>query len=373
MGEKVFIARQDTLEDVQAKAGNIHTNTDGEILPALWIAEYKLHGEKSYVFRDADIWERMCKSTAAVNDTQINGEALEFVLTHPEKASLSDWLMRLSDTRADGQALFAGIETAAQLAGNAAAMAAIVQSETAMTALSASETAMTALGGAGTAMNAICSNEMALEKAMQSPHYGEAMRGEDMAIAKIALALAGQAGYAAAGGMAAITGNEEALSAVLDSKSVMDALCASETGIGAVLNSETAFTALSASETGRQAVADSKTALKLIVNNDTLVEAVEASEDWYGSLSTSKVKKHYSTSYESYGDYDIFHGVGYAVNQWSGTANKSATTKLDGVSYSCFTTDPTKIGKFFKSSLLFNAYPKYSYVHYIPIGEAIEG
>jgi len=32
MGDRVFIARQDTLEAVQR-------NTDGEILPALWISD----------------------------------------------------------------------------------------------------------------------------------------------------------------------------------------------------------------------------------------------------------------------------------------------------------------------------------------------
>ena len=108
MGDRVFIARQDTLEGVRG-------NTDGEILPALWIAEYKLHGENSYVFRDADVLARMYRSTAAVNDPQINGEALEFVLTHPGAASLSDWLARFSDARAAGQDLFTGLETAAEM------------------------------------------------------------------------------------------------------------------------------------------------------------------------------------------------------------------------------------------------------------------
>ncbi|MCI8868301.1 MAG: hypothetical protein HFE61_09285, partial [Anaerotignum sp.] len=145
MGDRVFIARQDTLEAVQR-------NTDGEILPALWIAEYKLHGENSYVFRDADVLARMYRSTAAVNDPQINGEALEFVLTHPGAASLSDWLVRFSDARAAGQDLFTGLETAAELAENRAAMTALSASETAMTALSASETAMTALSASETAM-----------------------------------------------------------------------------------------------------------------------------------------------------------------------------------------------------------------------------
>lgn len=124
MGDRVFIARQDTLEAVQR-------NTDGEILPALWIAEYKLHGENSYVFRDADVLARMYRSTAAVNDPQINGEALEFVLTHPGAASLSDWLARFSDARAAGQDLFTGLETAAELAENRAAMTALSASETA--------------------------------------------------------------------------------------------------------------------------------------------------------------------------------------------------------------------------------------------------
>ena len=226
MGDRVFIARQDTLEAVQR-------NTDGEILPALWIAEYKLHGENSYVFRDADVLARMYRSTAAVNDPQINGEALEFVLTHPGAASLSDWLARFSDARAAGQDLFTGLETAAELAENRAAM----------TALSASETAMTALGESGTAMNAVCSVEMALDKAMKSTHYEKTMREKGMPIAKIVAALAGIE-FETISGMAGIVSNSTAMTAIAASGTAMTAIAASATARKKIEQSSVACSAL---------------------------------------------------------------------------------------------------------------------------------
>lgn len=54
MNEPIFIARQDTLEQ--------------EILPAHWLAQYKLFGEESYTFQDKEIWKKLCMSSAAAND-----------------------------------------------------------------------------------------------------------------------------------------------------------------------------------------------------------------------------------------------------------------------------------------------------------------
>lgn len=202
---KVFIARQDTLESVKSTAESVKStaesvknttenvkstadsikstaegtrttvntiNTavkavqaslDGEALPPLWIAEYKLHGENCYVFRDADVLARMYKSTAAVNDPVINGEALEFVLKNPGKASLSDWLKRLSDTRANGASLFSGVETAAQLAAKSSAMTAVAGSRTAMEAISRSKTAMVAITASSSAFSKITASAVARE------------------------------------------------------------------------------------------------------------------------------------------------------------------------------------------------------------------
>ena len=50
MNEPIFIARQDTLEQ--------------EILPAHWLAQYKLFGEESYTFQDKGIWKKLCMSSA---------------------------------------------------------------------------------------------------------------------------------------------------------------------------------------------------------------------------------------------------------------------------------------------------------------------
>ena len=67
MNEPIFIARQDTLEQ--------------EILPAHWLAQYKLFGEESYTFQDKEIWKKLCMSSAAANDRDMHAEALEEMLT----------------------------------------------------------------------------------------------------------------------------------------------------------------------------------------------------------------------------------------------------------------------------------------------------
>lgn len=61
MNEPIFIARQDTLEQ--------------EILPAHWLAQYKLFGEESYTFQDKEIWKKLCMSSAAANDRDMHAVA----------------------------------------------------------------------------------------------------------------------------------------------------------------------------------------------------------------------------------------------------------------------------------------------------------
>lgn len=251
---KVFIARQDTLEAVRDTLEAVRDtleavqgNTDGEILPAVWIAEYKLHGENSYVFRDADVLARMYKSTAAVNDPQINGEALEFVLTHPGAASLSDWLMRLSDTRAEGQALFAGIETAEQLAGNAGAMAAVVQSEILFPALLNNETILAAFGMSETAMNVICADKTVFEKAIGFNKFKRIMREKDMPAAKLIAALAGIA-FETITGLAGIVSNAESMQEVALSLEAMTFTAESPVAMDEIVADADALECIKASE-----------------------------------------------------------------------------------------------------------------------------
>lgn len=79
MNEPIFIARQDTLEQ--------------EILPAHWLAQYKLFGEESYTFQDKEIWKKLCMSSAAANDRDMHAEALEEMLTTFSAEHTGKWML----------------------------------------------------------------------------------------------------------------------------------------------------------------------------------------------------------------------------------------------------------------------------------------
>ena len=190
MSNPIFIARQDTLDE--------------KIIPAQLLNDYKLHGEYSFVFHTPELWHKMCTHAYAANDQKVNGDALEYVLTKAAPTgsySLSNWMALLCDTAEQAaQGLYAGIETAGQLAQSSAAMAAVSNSETAMAAVSNSETAMAAVSNSETAMaavsgsemamNSICSVKTALRAFAASKHWDSTVKENDMAIAKAAVALA---------------------------------------------------------------------------------------------------------------------------------------------------------------------------------------
>ena len=243
MGDLIFIARQDTLEDVQI---------DG------WLNDYKLHGEDSFVFNMPKYWEKMCLSPQAANDRRVNGDALEYVLTVAAPggtATLPEWMALLCDTAEQAAAgLYAGLLTAEQLA----------QSSVAMAAVSNSETAMAAVTGSETAMNAICGVEMALGYLHDSPHWDATVKENSMAIAKAAVALANSAEFSVISSVAEMAENSAAMSAV----------AASATAMSAVADSNTARTAISASEYYNQYIKENDMAIaKLAVGFAGLASA----------------------------------------------------------------------------------------------------
>lgn len=147
MNEPIFIARQDTLEQ--------------EILPAHWLAQYKLFGEESYTFQDKEIWKKLCMSSAAANDRDMHAEALEEMLTTFSAEHTGKWMLTVYGMDAavlEGLASMAAIAAngtaMAAVAGNALLMHAITNSETAMQAISRSQTAMQRIANSTTAVNA---------------------------------------------------------------------------------------------------------------------------------------------------------------------------------------------------------------------------
>ena len=226
MSNPIFIARQDTLEQ--------------EILPAHWLAQYKLFGEESYTFQDKEIWKKLCMSSAAANDRDMHAEALEEMLTTFSAEHTGKWMLTVYGMDAavlEGLASMAAIAAngtaMAAVAGNALLMHAITNSETAMQAISRSQTAMQRIANSTTAMDAISGSKIARGAVQASPYYNSYIKENDMAIAKLAVALASleSAGYS---GMAGVAADSTAMNAVAASSTAMNAVAASSVARNAI-------------------------------------------------------------------------------------------------------------------------------------------
>ena len=246
MNEPIFIARQDTLEQ--------------EILPAHWLAQYKLFGEESYTFQNKGIWKKLCMSSAAANDRDIHAEALEEMLTTFSAEHTGKWMLTVYGMDAavlEGLATMAAIAAngtaMAAVAGNALLMHAITNSETAMQAISRSQTAMQRIANSTTAMDAIGGSRIARDAVQASPYYNSYIKENDMAIAKLAVALANleSAGYS---GMAGVAADSTAMTAVAASSTAMTAVAASATAMGKIAAVDAALSKLAASTTAMDAL-----------------------------------------------------------------------------------------------------------------------
>ena len=297
MNEPIFIARQDTLEQ--------------EILPAHWLAQYKLFGEESYTFQDKEIWKKLCMSSAAANDRDMHAEALEEMLTTFSAEHTGKWMLTVYGMDAavlEGLASMAAIAAngtaMAAVAGNALLMHAITNSETAMQAISRSQTAMQRIANSTTAMDAISGSKIARGAVQASPYYNSYIKENDMAIAKLVVSFANlaSAGYS---GMAGVAASSTAMNAVAASSTAMNAVAASSVARNAIsaspyydakikendmaiaklvvgfANLESArysgCAGMAADSTAMTAVAASSTAMTAVAASSTAMTAVAAS------------------------------------------------------------------------------------------------
>ena len=246
MSEPIFIARQDTLEQ--------------EILPAHWLAQYKLFGEESYTFQDKGIWKKLCMSSAAANDRDIHAEALEEMLTTFSAEHTGKWMLLVYGMDA---AALEGLATMAAIAANGTAMGAIVDNALLMHAIANSETAMQRIANSQTAMQRVANNRGAMDAigrsriardAVQaSPYYNSCIKENDMAIAKLVVGFANleSARYSGCAGMAA---DSTAMTAVAASSTAMTAVAASATAMGKIAAVDAALSKLAASTTAMDAL-----------------------------------------------------------------------------------------------------------------------
>jgi hypothetical protein len=294
MNEPIFIARQDTLEQ--------------EILPAHWLAQYKLFGEESYTFQDKGIWKKLCMSSAAANDRDIHAAALEEMLTTFSAEHTGKWMLTVYGMDA---AVLEGLASMAAIAANGTAMGAIVDnallmhaianSETAMQAISRSQTAMQRIANSTTAMDAISGSRIARGAVQASPYYNSCIKENDMAIAKMVVSFANlaSAGYS---GMAGVAADATAMNAVAASSVARNAISASPyydakikendmaiaklvvgfanlesarySGCAGMAADSTAMTAVAASSTAMTAVAASSTAMTAVAASGVALKAI---------------------------------------------------------------------------------------------------
>ena len=310
MNEPIFIARQDTLEQ--------------EILPAHWLAQYKLFGEESYTFQNKEIWKKLCMSSAAANDRDMHAEALEEMLTTFSAEHTGKWMLLVYGTDAaalEGLATMAAIAAngtaMAAVAGNALLMHAIANSETAMQRIANSQTAMQRVANNRGAMDAIGKSKIARDAVQASPYYNSYIKENDMAIAKLAVALANleSAGYS---GMAGVAADSTAMTAVAASSVARNAISASPyydekikendmaiaklvvgfanlesarySGCAGMAADSTAMTAVAASSTAMTAVAASATAMGKIAAVDAALSKLAASTTAMDALYARKKK-----------------------------------------------------------------------------------
>ena len=203
-------------------------------LPALWILEYKLMGKEGYAYNDITVRAEMFQSSSAINDLQINGESLEFVLTETSIEGLmtfSDWLKTVFDL-VEYHDLFENIETIEQVVNDAQIMACIETSPTARAAIAGSRAAMTA----------IASSQVAKDIVIGSANFMDAVAKSEVA-------------------MEVIVSDASFMNQVSTSQVAMEAIAGSKIAMYAVANSEIAMNAVNDSNVAVQAINVSPTAM----------------------------------------------------------------------------------------------------------------
>ena len=103
------------------------------------LADYKMHGKKSYVFQIKDLLHGIYECTyISMNDQDINGEALEYLLKNNKHAG--ETLTQIFDLGRKDE--FKTLRTMQAVASSSTAMQAVVSSSTAMQAVVSSSTAI---------------------------------------------------------------------------------------------------------------------------------------------------------------------------------------------------------------------------------------
>ena len=129
----------------------------------LHLADYKMHGKKSYVFQIKDLLHGIYECAyISLNDQDINGEALDYLLKNNKHAG--EMLTQIVDI--ERKDTFKTLGAMTTIANNTAAMTAVLNSSTAIAAITNSSTAMQAVLASSTAIIAIMNSSEHLNEKM---------------------------------------------------------------------------------------------------------------------------------------------------------------------------------------------------------------
>ena len=238
----------------------------------LHLADYKMHGKKSYVFQIKDLLHGIYKCTyISMNDQDINGEALDYLLKNNSHAG--EMLMQIADL--EQKDLFKTLRAMTAVVNSTTAMTAVLNNTTAMTAVFNSATAMAAVVNSTTAMTAVLNNTTAMTAVFNSATAMAAVVNSTTAMtAVLNNTTAMTAVFNSATAMAAVVNSTTAMTAVLNNTTAMTAVFNSATAMAAVVNSTTAMTAVLNNTTAMTTVLKSANAMEAVVNSTTAMTAV---------------------------------------------------------------------------------------------------
>ena len=242
----------------------------------LHLADYKMHGKKSYVFQIKDLLHGIYKCTyISMNDQDINGEALDYLLKNNSHAG--EMLMQIADL--EQKDLFKTLRAMTAVVNSTTAMTAVLNNTTAMTAVFNSATAMAAVVNSTTAMTAVLNNTTAMTAVFNSATAMAAVVNSTTAMtAVLNNTTAMTAVFNSATAMAAVVNSTTAMTAVLNNTTAMTTVLKSANAMEAVVNSTTAMTAVLNSATAMTAVVNSTTAMTTVLDSETAIVSIVAAQ-----------------------------------------------------------------------------------------------
>ena len=151
----------------------------------LHLADYKMHGKKSYVFQIKDLLHGIYKCTyISMNDQDINGEALDYLLKNNSHAG--EMLMQIADL--EQKDLFKTLRAMTAVVNSTTAMTAVLNNTTAMTTVLKSANAMEAVVNSTTAMTAVLNSATAMTAVVNSTTAMTTVLDSETAIVSIVAA-----------------------------------------------------------------------------------------------------------------------------------------------------------------------------------------